>query len=148
MGSRRTRSLGEIARIRALQRQAGEMQARRAAAALADQLGRQEAEQEKQDDRERLWREAVDGGFDLALSRAWSGAVAEGLQELATVGAIVAEARLESDSAARALQAAHAKSEAADTLEQRADRRDRRALENRSFLDLSDHFARRRGHED
>src|ERR1700743_2881035 len=81
MRSRRTRSLGEIVHIRVLQRQAGEMRLGHAVPVLDDPLGRQKTEQQRQDARERLWRKTLDGGFDLVLSRAWSGAVTEGLRQ-------------------------------------------------------------------
>jgi uncharacterized lipoprotein YmbA len=148
MRSRRTRSLGEIAHIRALQQQSEEIRLSRANLVQDEKLELHQEEQRLQDAREQSWAQTLAGRFDLALSRAWSQAVTDGAGQLASTAAAVTVARLETSAAGEALQGARARAEAAEALETRARRRERRAEESRSLHEIADLHSARGVHED
>ncbi len=148
MRSRRTRSFGEIADIRLLERRADEMRVGRADVVLQEQTRLEAEERERQEVRERRWAERLGGCFDPHLAQAWSSAVNAGAQRLSKAASAVSTAELGKRRAIEALQAAQAKAEAASDLERRARRRDRRAKESRLWLDVADSFIRQADHED
>lgn len=148
MSGSRILTLGKIAEIRRLQRQAGDMRLSAASAVLQDRQRQHDQEQQGQEANEARWAAMLRDGFDLTLSQAWSGAIVGGAEQLSMLSASVSEARGLKNQATASAKAAHARAEAADDLERRARRQDRKVHERRLLLEISDRFAERDRDED